>query len=93
MNEKTYGHGGEKRASSYLTDEEYKEMYEESLLFPEKFWGKMGDSIDWIRPYKKVKNTSFLHDKVDIRWYEDGSLNVSVNCIDRHLVKKSERLL
>ena len=59
-------------------------MYAASITDPEAFWGEHGRRIDWIKPYTKVKNTSFAHGNVSIKWYEDGQLNVSSNCIDRH---------
>ncbi|WP_119269908.1 acetate--CoA ligase [Taklimakanibacter deserti] len=62
----------------------YLAWYAESIKNPERFWGKHGKRIDWSKPYRKVKNTSFNHE-VSIRWFEDGELNVSYNCIDRHL--------
>ena len=64
---------------------QYEAMYRESIEDPEGFWGKHGKRIDWMRPYTTVKNTTFERGKVDIRWFEDGTLNASVNCLDRHL--------
>ena len=52
---------------------------------PRGFWGEAGKRLDWIKPYTKVKNTSYAPENVSINWYEDGTLNVSANCIDRHL--------
>lgn len=75
-----------------LTDQEYKDMYQKSLSEPEEFWGKIGKSIDWIKPYNKVKNTSFSPDNVSIKWYEDGELNVCANCVDRHLEKRGDKV-
>ena len=69
----------------------YKEMYEASINDPEGFWGEHGKRIDWITPYTKVKNTSFAPGNVDIRWFEDGTLNVSANCIDRHLATRGDQ--
>jgi len=66
---------------------EYEKMYEESISNPEVFWGKNGKIIDWIKDYTTVKNTSFEQDDLSIRWFEDGTLNVSYNCLDRHLEK------
>jgi acetyl-CoA synthetase len=57
---------------------------------PEKFWGKHGKRIDWFKPYKKVKNTSFKG-RVSIKWFEDGITNVSYNCVDRHLKKRGNQ--
>ena len=75
-----------------LTDQEYKDMYQKSLSDPEEFWGKIGKSIDWMKPYNKVKNTSFSPDNVSIKWYEDGALNVCANCVDRHLEKRGDKV-
>ena len=66
----------------------YEQMYKRSLEEPEAFWGEQGRILDWIKPYTKVKNTRFT-DGVSIKWYEDGTLNVAANCIDRHLPTKS----
>ncbi|PYF05822.1 acetyl-coenzyme A synthetase, partial [Rhodobacter viridis] len=63
----------------------YLEMYRESIENPDAFWGREGKRLDWITPYTKVKNTDFTFGKVSIKWFEDGVLNASVNCIDRHL--------
>jgi acetyl-CoA synthetase len=66
----------------------YEEMYKASVADPDAFWGEHGKRIDWIKPYSKVKNTNFDFGKVDIRWFEDGTLNVAANCTDRHLAKR-----
>src|SRR5437764_13045501 len=68
----------------------YFQMYRESLADPDKFWGEHGGRIDWIKPYTKICNASFSGD-VSIRWYQDGTLNASYNCIDRHLAKRSDQ--
>src|SRR4029077_12250946 len=57
-----------------------------------KFWGEHGKRIDWIKPYTKVKNTSYAPSNVSIKWYEDGVLNVAANCIDRHLAKRGDQV-
>ena len=67
-----------------IDESEYFRLYRESLADPDRFWGEHGKRIDWIKPYTKVMNASFDGD-VSIRWYEDGTLNASYNCIDRHL--------
>ena len=69
----------------------YDEMYAASINDPEAFWGEHGKRIDWIKPYTRVKNTSFAPGNVDIKWYEDGTLNVSANCIDRHLATRGDQ--
>jgi acetyl-CoA synthetase len=73
-----------------ITEAEYFRLYEASLADPDGFWGEHGRRIDWIKPYTKVKNTSFAGD-VSIHWYEDGTLNASYNCIDRHLATRGEQ--
>ena len=64
---------------------QYEEMYAKSINDPEAFWGEHGKRIDWIKPYSTVKNVNFMVPDVSIKWYEDGTLNASYNCIDRHL--------
>jgi acetyl-CoA synthetase len=60
-------------------------MYAESISDPDGFWGREGRRLDWIHPYSRVKNTDFAMGQVSVKWFEDGILNASVNCIDRHL--------
>lgn len=67
---------------------EYEALYKRSIQDPEGFWGDMGNRIDWFKKPTKIKNTSFDGD-VSIKWYEDGFLNASYNCIDRHLPAKA----
>ena len=92
MDEKIYYPDLTNSKSFKIDKNKYKEMYQESISNPEEFWRKMGNRIDWITPFSKVKDTSFSHDDVSIKWYEDGSLNVSYNCIDRHLEKKRDKV-
>ncbi len=68
-----------------LSDAQYRAWYERSLADPEGFWAEHGRRIDWITPYTRVKNTSFAPGNVSIRWFEDGQLNASANCLDRHV--------
>jgi acetyl-CoA synthetase len=68
----------------------YKAMYERSVKDPAGFWAEHGKRVDWIKPFTKVKNTSFTGD-VPIRWFEDGTLNASANCLDRHLAKRGNQ--
>ena len=69
----------------------YDAMYAASIADPEAFWGEHGKRIDCIKPYTKVKDTSFTKDDLHIRWYEDGTLNVAANCIDRHLATRGDQ--
>ena len=71
--------------------EKYKAMYEASANDPDAFWGEHGKRIDWMTPYTKVKNTNFNKPDVSIKWYEDGTLNASINCIDRHLATRGDQ--
>ncbi len=70
----------------------YDAMYQKSLADPEGFWRDEGKRIDWMKPYTKIKNTSFDTHNVSIKWFEDGTLNASVNCIDRHLAKRADQV-
>ena len=92
MDEKIYYPDLTNSKSFKIDNNKYVEMYQESISNPEEFWRKMGNRIDWITPFSKVKDTSFSHDDVSIKWYEDGSLNVSYNCIDRHLEKNRDKV-
>ena len=77
-------------SSAAIIDEaKYQEMYERSVEDPNGFWAEQAKRIDWIKPFTKVKNTSFAPDNVSIKWFEDGTLNVAYNCIDRHLAKRA----
>ena len=71
--------------------ETYRSMYERSVADPEAFWAEHGRRIDWIRPYARVKDVSYAADDLRIRWFHDGTLNVSANCIDRHLASRGDR--
>ena len=75
--------------SAYIDEATYNEMYKRSIQNPEAFWGEQGKRIDWMKPYSKIKDVSFNADDLHIRWYEDGTLNASANCIDRHLKDKA----
>ena len=70
----------------------YEEMYEKSISDPDGFWGEVGHRVNWIKPYSKVKNVSYEFGKVNIKWYEDGTLNVAYNCVDRHLEKLGDKV-
>jgi acetyl-CoA synthetase len=76
-------------AEAHVTAERYAEMYQASVSDPDAFWGEHGKRLDWMQPYSKVKNTSFDYGKVDIKWFEDGVINVAANCIDRHLATRA----
>ena len=74
-----------------INPEQYQEKYQLSVTDPDTFWGEQGKILDWITPYTKVKNTSFAPGNVSIKWYEDGTLNLAANCLDRHLHEHGDR--
>lgn len=76
--------------NAHADEDKYREMYQQSVINPEGFWREHGQIVDWMTPYTKVKNTSFDTGHVDIKWFEDGELNVSANCIDRHLATRGD---
>ncbi len=78
-------------STAHVTADQYKAMYDASISDPEAFWAEHGKRIDWIKPFTRVKNTDFTLGKVDIKWFEDGTLNVSANCIDRHLATRGDQ--
>ena len=78
-------------ASAHADKAKYEAMYAASISDPVAFWGEQGKRVDWMTPYTKVKNTTFEHAGVSIKWYEDGELNVSANCIDRHLATRGNQ--
>ena len=80
------------KKQAFIDRDEYEKHYRKSVEKPDKFWGKEGERIDWIKPYSVVKNTSFAYPDVSIKWFEDGTLNVSANCVDRHLKKRRHQV-
>ncbi|MEO1649779.1 MAG: acetate--CoA ligase [Pseudomonadota bacterium] len=91
MSETVYPVPAEWAARAWIDQAKYQEMYERSIADPEGFWGEMGKRIDWMKPYTQVKNTTFGPGEVDIKWYADGTLNVCVNCVDRHLRDRGDQ--
>jgi acetyl-CoA synthetase len=91
MSDKVYPVPREWAERAYINADKYREMYERSVSDPEGFWMEAGKRLEWIKPYTRAKNTTFGPGKVDIRWFEDGTLNVSVNCIDRHLATRGDQ--
>ena len=75
-------------ASAHANKATYEAMYAASIADPDAFWDAQGKRLDWMTPYTKVKDTTFEHSGVSIKWYDDGVLNVSANCIDRHLATR-----
>jgi len=71
--------------NAHINKSKYEEMYKESISNPIKFWGEHGKRIDWIKNYEKVRDFSYDQKNLYVKWFEDGTLNASYNCIDRHL--------
>ena len=76
---------------AHIDEAKYNEWYKASIEDPDAFWGEHGKRVDWIKPFTKVKNTSFEYDDVSIKWFEDGTLNVCANCVDRHLATRGDQ--
>lgn len=80
-------------AARSLTDEAaYKALYQQSVVNPDGFWREQAERIDWIKPFSRIKQTSFDDHHVDIKWFADGTLNVSANCLDRHLETRGDEV-
>ncbi|WP_299073167.1 acetate--CoA ligase [uncultured Paraglaciecola sp.] len=77
--------------NSYLSAEKYQTMYQQSIGSPDEFWQQQSHIIDWYKAPTIIKNTQFAKDDLLIKWFEDGELNVSYNCIDRHLAKQAQQ--
>ncbi|MFQ5533464.1 MAG: acetate--CoA ligase [Sphingomonadales bacterium] len=75
---------------AWCDDDKYRALYKQSIEDGEAFWAGQGRRIDWIKPYSKIKDVSFSGD-VHIRWFYDGTLNASVNCVDRHLPERADQ--
>ena len=69
----------------------YEKKYKQSIKDNDGFWKKEGKRITWIKPYTKIKNVKYSKSEVNIKWYYDGTLNASANCIDRHLKNKKDK--
>lgn len=92
MSGKTYPVPGDWAKRAWVDEAGYKKMYARSVEDPSGFWNEMGRRLDWMKPYTKVKHTSFDTHNVSIKWFEDGTLNVSANCIDRHLATRGDQV-
>ncbi len=79
------------KARTLTTAEQYAANYARSISDPEGFWAEQAKRIDWIKPPTKIKNTSFEYPNISIKWFEDGVLNVSANCLDRHLATRGDQ--
>jgi acetyl-CoA synthetase len=89
--EKIYDVPADWRKRAFADDAKYQELYARSIKDPNSFWAEQAKRIDWIKPFSKVKNTSYDPHNVSIKWFEDGTLNVCYNCVDRHLANRGEQ--
>ncbi len=89
--DKIYDVPADWRKRAYADDAKYQELYARSIKDPNGFWAEQAKRIDWIKPFSKVKNTSYDPHNVSIKWFEDGTLNVCHNCVDRHLAKRGDQ--
>lgn len=78
-------------ANAWADNEKYLAMYQQSMDDPEAFWAEQAKRLDWIQAPTRIKNVSFASSNVDIRWFEDGQLNASSNCLDRHLQTRGDQ--
>ncbi|MGH2340337.1 acetate--CoA ligase [Segnochrobactraceae bacterium EtOH-i3] len=92
MSEAVFPVPAEVAAHAKVDAAKYAEMYAQSVKDPNGFWGEHGKRLSWIKPYSIVKNTSYDPHDVHIRWFEDGTLNVSQNCVDRHLETRGDQV-
>ncbi|MGP1394793.1 MAG: acetate--CoA ligase [Inquilinaceae bacterium] len=77
-------------ASAWVDAAGYQKMYDRSIADPDGFWAEHGKRLTWMKPYDRVKNVDFT-DQARIRWFEDGTLNVCYNCVDRHLATRADQ--
>src|SRR3984957_10324795 len=92
MSEQVYEVPADWKKRAYIDDAKYAAMYERSIADPTGFWAEEAKRIDWIKPFTKVKNTSYDPHHVSIKWFEDGVTSVAHNCIDRHLAKRGDQV-
>ena len=79
-------------AAARLRHDDYARLYAESVSDPEGFWSRISQRLDWIKPPTKIKDVSYDPKNLHIRWYEDGELNASANCLDRQLEKRGDKV-
>ncbi|HVY59519.1 MAG TPA: acetate--CoA ligase [Xanthobacteraceae bacterium] len=92
MGDKIYAVPADWAKRAYVDEAKYRDMYARSISDPNGFWGEEAKRLDWIKPFTKVKNTSYDPHNVSIKWFEDGTLNAAYNCVDRHLPRHADRV-
>ena len=91
MTEKTYPPTSEFSKNAHVNAQEYAKMYDASIKDPDAFWSEHGKRVDWIKPFSIVKNVTYADPDVSIKWFEDGTLNVAANCVDRNLPNRRDQ--
>ncbi|MFC3691333.1 acetate--CoA ligase [Chenggangzhangella methanolivorans] len=91
MSDKVYPVPEDWKKRAHYDKAKYDADYKRSIEDPEGFWGDTAKRVDWIKPFSKVKNVSYAPDDVSIKWYEDGTLNVAANCVDRHVKDRGDQ--
>ncbi len=91
MSDKLFKVPAEWAKNSYVNQSSYEAKYKQSIDNNEKFWAEEGKRIHWFKPYTKIKEVTYSTKKVSIKWFYDGTTNVSYNCIDRHLPKRAKQ--
>ena len=79
------------KENAFIDDAKYQALYKQSIEDPDTFWSSYAQRVDWIKPFTRVKNTSFEYPDVSIKWFEDGTLNVAANCVDRHIAERGDQ--
>jgi len=79
------------KENAFIDDAKYQAFYKQSIEDPDTFWSSAAQRVDWIKPFTRVKNTSFEYPDVSIKWFEDGTLNVAANCVDRHVAERGDQ--
>ncbi len=88
---KVYPVKADAKARTKIDTDTYHRLYEQSITEPEKFWAEQAQRVDWIKPFTQVKDVNFASSDLHIRWFADGELNASVNCLDRHLAERGDQ--
>ena len=91
MSDKIYDVPADWEKRAYVDAAKYQDMYARSIKDPNGFWSEQAQRIDWIKPFTKVENVSYAPGNISIKWYEDGVLNLTHNCVDRHLAKRGDQ--
>ncbi|MBT6897318.1 MAG: AMP-binding protein, partial [Rhodobacteraceae bacterium] len=91
MTQTSYAPTAKFAENAHIDQARYEALYAQSIEDPISFWAEHGKRVDWIKPFETVKNVSYEHPDVSIKWFEDGTLNVSANCIDRHLESRGSQ--